>query len=476
MKRVWVMVKGMGEMAVNSPDERTIIIEPTFVERTSPAGRIVSIAGYKHAMVQVISAAVANNVRIAIRNIPLVDDLYIMGALLRKSGADVAIEHGDLMVDPRTMNDATIDAELSSRIHGSLYLTLAYLVRFRRFNYHAAGGCAIGVADTASLRPEEHIWSVMRAFGARLEIGSDHVSATIEQRLDEVVIDIKTYWGDADKPVGPLVSGATKAALLLSPLARRTTIVNRYNNLDVSQLLSFLGAVSGFDIVDDGSTCTLAVEKAARIEELCFELASCPSEFMTVVVLSVLTGQGVRIKLAQVDVVFRSLKPELDLLGQVGVRVERAGDVVLVHAPYPIRPVDLVIDNDGIMSDHHPLLAVMLLAATGQSSITDLVWRGRHGYVQGLSDLGCDVRVKNDTVFIKPGAPRPSKTPVRGEDTRAAAALAVALAASARSGILEGYQHICRGYSNITDMFDALGFSIKPLGGHDIGNAYRGLL
>ena len=132
-----------------SSDSYSLQVKPATLR-----GDEITINGYKHAMVQVICAAVATGGRVCIKNAPGVDDTQVMADIFCAAQASAFADNG-YVFDASGYADPAVDPILSRKIHGSLYLMPALAVRFGRFVFGQAGGCQIG--DGSGARPIQHM-------------------------------------------------------------------------------------------------------------------------------------------------------------------------------------------------------------------------------------------------------------------------------------------------------------------------------
>ena len=123
----------------------------------------------------------------------------------------------------------------------------------------------------------------------------------------------------------------------------------------------------------------------------------------------------------------------------------------MTTAVYPGFPTDLQAQWVAIMS-----------LADGSSVVTDTVYHDRFSHIPELSRLGANIKVENNTAFIR-GKNTLVGAPVMSTDIRASASLIIAaLAAKGETQISRVY-HIDRGYENIEQKFEGLGGDIRRI-------------
>ncbi|QND61946.1 hypothetical protein HB778_37850 (plasmid) [Mesorhizobium huakuii] len=92
--------------------------------------------------------------------------------------------------------------------------------------------------------------------------------------------------------------------------------------------------------------------------------------------------------------------------------------------------------------------------------IEEHVWVNRFDYASGLTALGAEMHSDGPVLHITPGrAARPGQT-VRGNDLRAAATLVLAALGIDGETIIQGVEHLGRGYADLAGQLTSLGASI----------------
>ena len=125
--------------------------------------------------------------------------------------------------------------------------------------------------------------------------------------------------------------------------------------------------------------------------------------------------------------------------------------VDMTTAVYPGFPTDLQAQWVAVMS-----------LADGSSMVTDTVYHDRFSHIPELSRLGANIKVENNTAFIR-GKNTLVGAPVMSTDIRASASLIIAaLAAKGETQISRVY-HIDRGYEKIEQKFEGLGGDIRRI-------------
>ncbi len=417
----------------------------------------VHLSGFKHAMVQVICASIANGIHTRISNVPEVNDTVVFCDILSAAGCSAKLRNEDLVIESEGLHEIRIPKELSKKIHGSMYLMPAYICRLSEFEFGESGGCQIGGCSGTGPRPIEHILSVMSAFGVSVNRANGVIKGKLTLQPRDVVIDIMEYSTSPSELAGPMVGGATKTALIMAAITQSVILLNPYLKGDVKDLLSYLSLI-GFSVEISANKITVSKgQQFSRPHEPAgFTLSSCISEFMTYTALALLEGSRVRLVGADMPTLRSNLRAELDLLQSMNVHLEFSDTDCIVDAHQEIQGCDITVNPIGIHSDHQPFFALLMLRSKRGGSITEKVWEGRFTYAQTLSDIGASMTVTGNKVTILPTWNLHEAATLRGYDVRDSAALLVAALAYKLNTRLVGASHLMRGYATFITKFNRL--------------------
>lgn len=153
--------------------------------------------------------------------------------------------------------------------------------------------------------------------------------------------------------------------------------------------------------------------------------------------------------------------PVLEILAQMGCRVERGGESVQVARFGRLYGAGRVFTGvyPALATDAAPPLAAAMLCAEGESSIEDVIFERRFACAEGFAALGGRVNTAGRVLHIRPGGALRG-TRLSAPDLRGGAALVLAaLAAQGRSQI-GGVAYLDRGYADFTEILASLGARI----------------
>ena len=121
-------------------------------------------------------------------------------------------------------------------------------------------------------------------------------------------------------------------------------------------------------------------------------------------------------------------------------------------------------DEDGVADLQAPFMS-LLATAEGTSVITEAIFENRLQHVAELQRMGAAIRTQGNTAFIE-GVPFLSGAQVTGSDLRASAAMVLAGLAAEGTTLVQGLQHLDRGYDRLEEKLRSVGASIER---HDVG-------
>ena len=419
----------------------------------------ISVSGYKHAAVAMIAASVGSRcARVVLRNVPAIDDVLRMSEIIRTLGGRADLDGDTLRLDAEGIVDHRVPVHLSEQIHGALYFLPVLLGRFGRVEIGACGGCCIGDRARSGKRPVEHMTSVLRRFGAEIEEAGNGIRGRTDG-LRPCTVDIMDYSERGDILTGPLVSGATKTAILAATVAGAgtTRILHPYPKPDVTELLSLVRQL-GFLVRWEHDI--LEIERTEEVSSADVTLMSDVSEIMTYVAVAGVHRTELMLTGISTAKVMRGLEPELSILREIGVELDFGDDWIRIPAVGRIEPAHIEVTSVGIYSDHQPFFALLLLGASGPSTIRELVWKDRFQYATELRKLGFDLEVDQNCLRIVPSRPTIANQTLSAVDLRGAAALLIAALRAPGRTEVRGIGHLRRGYPRFIESLTELGAEV----------------
>ncbi|MFY9370961.1 MAG: UDP-N-acetylglucosamine 1-carboxyvinyltransferase, partial [bacterium] len=127
----------------------------------------------------------------------------------------------------------------------------------------------------------------------------------------------------------------------------------------------------------------------------------------------------------------------------------------------PYQPLDIkTLPYPGFPTDLQSPMTALLTTAAGTSIIKENIFENRFRHVDEFNRMGAQIKVEGRTAVVE-GVDFMSGARVRATDLRAGAALIIAALMARGETIIQGTEHIDRGYENITEKFRTLGACIR---------------
>jgi UDP-N-acetylglucosamine 1-carboxyvinyltransferase len=250
--------------------------------------------------------------------------------------------------------------------------------------------------------------------------------------------------------------GATENLLIAAVLATgTTTIANAAREPEIVDLAACLIAMGA--VITGAGTDELTILGGRPLGGAVHTVMPDRIETGTIACAAALTDGAILLRHARADLL-GAAAPVLDAAGvelipmDGGLMARRAtGGLVGVDirtGPYP-----------GFATDLQAPSMALLTAASGASAITETIFELRFKHVDELRKMGAHIQVQGRTAFIR-GVQRLSAARVTASDVRAAAALVLAGLGADGTTMLDGLDHLDRGYDGMAEKLEACGARI----------------
>ncbi len=408
-----------------------------------PLAGTYPISGAKNAVLPLMVSALLTPHLVTLHNVPATLDVAVLATLLQRLGcemnwsttsAGLSLTMAAAHVQPRS-----IDPHLVTRMRASVLLLGVLLARCGEARLPLPGGDSIGLRGV-----DFHI-DGLRAMGATVELHAGTIHATAPRGLHgaEILLPMPSV-------------GATENLLLAAVLANGTTTIRNAalepEIADLATCLIGMGArIGGVDshvlVIDGGHPLAGTIHHVLpdRIE---FGTLACAAAITDG---ELLLPNGKIELLGAASAAFEAAGIELrDTAGGVVARRAASGlcGIDATTGPYPEFATDL----------QAPMMA-LLTRASGASAITETIFEHRFQHIGELRKMGANISVKGRTALVR-GVRALEGASVSCSDIRAAAALVVAALAANGEAVLDGLDHLDRGYDHMVEKLSACGANI----------------
>ncbi len=398
----------------------------------------VSVSGAKNAVVAIIPAAILVDGVCIVENVPDIQDVRVLIAILENMGASVAFtDESTLKIDCRSIVKQNEPDAMMRKMRASYYLLGALLGRFRAAKVTMPGGCCFGV------RPIDQHIKGFEALGATVWQDSDVIVASAEElKGTNVYLDIVSV-------------GATINIMLAAVLADGVTVIeNAAKEPHIVDLANFLNAMGAN--VKGAGTDVIKVTGVKKLSGGTYSIIPDQIEAGTFMVAAAATGGNVLVK----NIIPKHMESISAKLIEVGAKITEYDDSIRVEGDGKLSGVNIKTQPyPGYPTDMQPQIVALLSVAKGMSLVTEGVWDNRFQYVGELLRMGADIRVDGKSAYIN-GVDHLTGAPVRATDLRGGAGMIIAGMIAEGTTEITDIQYIDRGYEKIEEKFKALGADI----------------
>jgi len=402
----------------------------------------VVVSGAKNAALPILCASLLTADPLVISNVPQLQDVTTMLALLQDLGVAVTPEgNGTVTLSANQVDRLEAPYERVKTMRASILALGPLLARFGQARVSLPGGCAIGQ------RPVDQHIKGLRALGADIVIEHGFVLARTKpgsRRLTGTTIrtDMVTVTGTENLLMAAvLADGRT----VLENAAREPEVV------DLAELLIKMGArISGH------GTDRIVIEGVARLHGASHTVMPDRIEAGSFLCAVAATGGAINLN----HVAPATMGATLDKLRQAGLTLTVGATTIAASMTSRPQPVDLrTLEYPGFATDMQAQFMALNTLADGTSVIVETIFENRYMHVQELRRLGAQIDIDGHTAIVR-GVTRLSGAHVMATDLRASASLVIAGLAAEGETVVERIYHLDRGYAQMENKLVALGADV----------------
>ena len=411
------------------------------IEGGTPLRGAVRVSGAKNAALPAMAAALLTGDDCALENMPRIDDVGFMAAILRTLGAVTRDDGGGRwLVRGDGVSDTVAPSELVVHLRASFLVMGALLARF------GEAACAAPGGDVVGLRPLDVHLGGFRALGAEVSRrGDKYYAHATRLRGARVFLDYPSVLG-------------TENIMLAASLAEGTTrIVNAAAEPEVVFLADMINAMGGR--VHGAGTHTVEIEGVQDLHGARMRVIPDRIEAGTFAVAAAATRGDMDV----LDAVPRHLDALTWKMREVGAEVEEhEGGLRVRGRPHYACTSIQAVPYPGLATDLQAPMAALLTQADGVSFVHERVFDNRMMYVGELRKFGAEVVSAGSTAVVSGPAPLVGAT-ARALDIRAGAALMIAALTAEGVSTLTDIYHLDRGYEALQDKLNELGATVERI-------------
>ncbi|MDP3661277.1 MAG: UDP-N-acetylglucosamine 1-carboxyvinyltransferase [bacterium] len=409
----------------------------------------LSVRGSKNAALPALASALLFDGPLILGNVPLIDDVEVMGEMLEELGAEVKRNgNGDLIIQTKKVNEVALPRELAKRMRASVILAGPILARFGEVEFPHPGGCVIGA------RPIDLFLEGFEKMGAANEEGDfGYRLRAPKGGLHGADIFFRQ----------PTVTG-TETLLLAATRARGTTILRNAALEPEIVFLAELLRAGGAQIKGEGTPTIeiIGVEKSLRVPKKTIRIIPDRIEAGSFLILAALAGKDVSITHCEPE----HIRMLIESLRTAGVNIEVGKGSLRVCASLKKEKAYKSFsikthEYPGFPTDLQAPATVFLTQSNGEALVHETIFDGRLAYTKDLVAMGADIALWDaHRASVKGPTPLRGKE-LHGPDLRAGLAYLIAAIVARGKSVVYNARLIDRGHERIEERLKKIGVTIE---------------
>jgi len=409
--------------------------------RCSLKGQI-KISGAKNSALVLLAASLLTKNKVYLSNVPDLSDIRKMKNILKSIGVKIDnVNRENIIINPENLHFGNISHNLVNELRASFFCIGPLLSMLGEATLALPGGCNIGK------RPIEEHLKGLKELGASIEEKNGFVNARIKNNRRKLK-------GTHIRLGCPSV-GATETLIMAAVLAEGKTIISNAARepeiQDLCEMLNKMGAK-----IRKAGTSKIFIEGVNYLNGCSHEVIPDRIEAGTFLIAAAATLSCITIS-PVIPSHLNSLLQKLIESGSeisikdnsISIKTKKIKGVNIETAPFPGFPTDL----------QAPFTALML-KANGKSIIKETIFEDRMNHIELLNKMGASIKLENNIATIS-GVKTLSGRNLKGSDLRSTAAIVIAALTADNPSLVEGLEHLDRGYEDFEFKLKKLGANIK---------------
>ena len=421
------------------------------IEGGFPVKGTVKASGNKNAALPCIAAAVLTDQPVTLKNIPEIEDVFVMFDIFTSFGGRVTkLAANEYMLQLKTVTDYEVPAPLAQKIRASILFAGPLLARHGKVMMTPPGGDVIG-----RRRLDTHFLALTE-LGAQVKINGHFLFTANKLIGQDIFLDEASVT-------------ATENAVMAAVTAEGETIItNAASEPHIQDLCKLLNAM-GAKISGIGSNI-LTIQ---GVQQLCGAEYRIGADYMEVgsfIGLAAVTRGSLTIT----DIKPLDMRPIKLAFNKLGIRWEIDGTSLTVPAQQSLKVnCDLggmipKIDDapwPGFPADLTSIMTVIATQVEGTVLIHEKMFESRMFFVDKLIGMGARITLCDPHRAVVTGPSTLHGSELVSPDVRAGMALVIAACCARGESLIRNVYQIERGYEHLVDRFKALGVHIerKPI-------------
>ena len=404
-------------------------------------GRL-SIRGAKNSVLPIMAAAILNESKSIINNIPNISDVHVMIDILKSIGCKAKYEDSTLYLDSSNIYITSVKEEYMKMLRSSIIVMGAMIGRFNDISISYPGGCSIGA------RPIDLHLDALKTLGVKITEENGYIYCHRDNLIGSI-INLQF----------PSV-GATENAILAAVKAKGTTIINNAaKEPEIEDLQEFLNSM-GAKVNGAGTSC-IQIEGVDKLHSVNHTIIPDRIAIGTYMIASAITGGNL-----EVDKVIKAhMDPIVKKLEEAGCIIEYKNKGLIMSPPKKIIPIDIVktSPHPGFPTDMQSQLMTLLCLGKGTSIFHETIFENRFMHCDELIKMGANIINITENICMVKGVDVLTGEKVKAMDLRGGAALVLAGLVAEGTTEVSSINYIERGYEDFEFILRNLGADIEKI-------------
>jgi UDP-N-acetylglucosamine 1-carboxyvinyltransferase len=414
----------------------------------------VRIAGAKNAASKMIIASILTDDKVILENVPLQSETDIAQELVHMVGtASVLNDHALALRTPEIRDNSAMALSRKNRL--SILLVAPLLHRTGSAHVPRLGGDKIGP------RPVNFHIEALKKMGAQIEETDDGYRATSKEGLQGALIELPY----------PSV-GATETIIFAGVLAKgRTVIKNCAIEPEIISLIMMLQKMGA--IIEFGAGRHIEIIGVEKLNGCQHRVLPDRLEAASYACMALATRGEIFCEGADHE----DMITFLNAVRLIGGEYEVKENGILFRGTESYKGLQLETDtHPGFATDWQQPFLVVLTQARGTSVVHETVYQERFGYTATLARMGADVTLFDNCLGELPcrfkdqnykhsavikGPVKLKAAAMTVPDIRAGLAYVLAALVAKGTSIIDGVEHLERGYEDLYGKLEAIGAQIE---------------
>lgn len=402
----------------------------------------IRISGAKNAALPTLAATLLADGQFSFSDIPQLEDVKIFLKLLNELGLETSFNSkGILNISTKKSISFEAPYNLVRKMRASVLVLGPLVARLGRAKVALPGGCAIGA------RPIDLHLKGLELMGAKMKLKEGYVEAKAKRLSGaRIYFDITSVTGTENLM---MAAALAKGETILENAAREPEVVA------LGMMLKKMGAkIKGL------GTETIKIEGVKELKPVNFKIIPDRIEAGTYIMAVGAAGGELTIENCNPE----HLTAVLEKLKTVGLLIEIEGkDKIKVKRKGRLKSIDVKTQPyPGFPTDLQAQIMVLMCIAQGLSVITETIFENRFMHVAELKRLGANIKLEGRNAIVR-GVSSLTGAPVMATDLRASASLILAGLAAKGKTIVQGVNHLDRGYERMDEKLAKVGAKIKRI-------------